>query len=54
MRRIIESDPDCICVSNIFDADDGLTAIEVVRTQQAIGPQIDCILIDFVMVVWFK
>eukprot|EP00597_Dinobryon_sp_UTEXLB2267_P007408 CAMPEP_0170095072 /NCGR_PEP_ID=MMETSP0019_2-20121128/27684_1 /TAXON_ID=98059 /ORGANISM="Dinobryon sp., Strain UTEXLB2267" /LENGTH=585 /DNA_ID=CAMNT_0010316625 /DNA_START=846 /DNA_END=2604 /DNA_ORIENTATION=+ len=50
VRRILESDSDCICVANIFEADDGLSAIEVVKTQQILGIQFDCVLIDFIMI----
>ena len=40
---------DC-CTTTILEADDGSTALEVLRSETAAGRAIDCVLMDYVMV----
>ena len=51
LRRQIESEAGGIWQNaEMMEADDGLTALEVVRTEMAAGRGIDFILMDYVMV----
>ena len=51
VRRILEGDKDCFSSCQLQDADDGATALEVMRSQTKAGlPGFDCILMDYVMV----
>jgi hypothetical protein len=50
VRRIIESEREAIPLSEIHEADDGVTAVEMVRADMDKGEIYDFILIDFIMV----
>jgi len=51
VRRIIEGDKNFFSSSQLQEADDGVTALEVMRTQTKVGlPPFDCILMDNIMI----
>jgi CheY-like chemotaxis protein len=47
--KSIKSDPAIAACSNIFDADDGDTAVAALRALDEAGTPVDCILLDYVM-----
>ena len=51
MAKIIEGDRSGPLVSAaLLEADDGVTAVEILRSEMAAGRRLDFVLMDFVMV----
>ena len=51
MARIIEGDKSGPFASSVLlEADDGVTAVETLRSEMAAGRRLDFVLMDFVMV----
>ena len=53
VRRILESENERLPNCYIKEADDGITALEMVTSEAACGIHFDFILIDYIMVLDF-
>ena len=52
MAKIISSEKRCgrLAAAELLEADDGISAVETLRSEMAAGRTVDFVLMDFVMV----